>query len=61
MTINQAIDKLMQNKKSNLEQQDLKFSLANFKMEFGGNTKIENSKQVKNIIEYGNKEGNKEI
>ena len=61
MTINQAIDKLMQNKKSNLEQQDLKFSLVNFKMEFGGNTKIENSKQVKNIIEYGNKEGNKEI
>jgi len=57
MTINQALDKLIQNKKPNLEQQDLKFSLTKFKMEFGGNTKIENAKQVKNIIEHGNKEG----
>jgi hypothetical protein len=57
MTINQALDKLMQAKELNLEQQNLKFSLVNFKMEFGGNTKIENNKQVKNIIKYGNKEG----
>lgn len=61
MTINQALDKLMQNKKLNLEQQDLRLSLTNFKMEFGGNTKIENVKQVKNIIEHGNKEGIEEI
>ena len=61
MTINQALDKLTQNKELNLTQQDLKFSLTNFKREFGGNTKIENVKQVKNIIEHGNKEGVKEI
>jgi len=57
MTINQALDKLTQKKGLNLEQQDLKFSLLKFKMDFGGNTKIENVKQVENIIEYGNKEG----
>jgi len=60
MTINQALDKLMQVKDLNLEQQNLKFSLVNFKMEFGGNTEIENKKQVKNIIKYGNKEGDNE-
>ena len=57
MTINQALDKLSQQKDLNLEQQDLKFSLKKFKIEFGGKTKIENVKQVKNIIKYGNKEG----
>ena len=57
MTINQAIDKLTQKKDLNLEQQNLKFSLAKFKMDFGGNTKIENCKQVGNIIKHGNKEG----
>jgi hypothetical protein len=57
MTINQALDKLIDRTDLNLEQQNLKFSLVNFKMEFGGNTKIENNKQVKNIIKYGNKEG----
>ena len=60
MTINQALDKLTQNKKLNLEQQDLKFSLANLKMEHGGNTKIENIEEVENIIEYGNKDGETE-
>lgn len=57
MTINQALDKLTQNKKLNLAQQDLKFSLINLKMEHGGNKKIENLEDVENIIEYGNKEG----
>ena len=61
MTINQALDKLLKNRKPNLEQQDLRFSLSKFKMDFGGNTKIENIEQVKNIIEHGNKEGIKEI
>ena len=60
MTINQAIDKLTQQKDLNLEQQDLKFSLRKFKMDFGGKTKIENCKQVENIIKYGNKEGTEE-
>jgi hypothetical protein len=41
----------------NLQQQDLKFSLVNLKMEVGGNTKIENEDEVKNIIRYGKKEG----
>ena len=57
MTINQALDKLTQKKDLNLTQEELKLSLRKFKMEFGGNTKIENVKQVKNIIEHGNKEG----
>jgi hypothetical protein len=60
MTINQALDKLTQNKKLNLLQQDLKFSLMNFKMDFGGNTQIENVEQVENIIKYGTKEGEPE-
>lgn len=51
MTINQALDKLTSKKKLTLEQQDLKFSLMNLKMEHGGNTKIENTKKVKSIIE----------
>ena len=57
MTINQALDKLTQNKKLNLLQQDLKFSLVNLKMEHGGNKKIENIEDVENIIKHGNKEG----
>lgn len=57
MTINQALDKLTQSKKLNLLQQDLKFSLANLKMEHGGNKKIENIEEVENIIKHGNKEG----
>ena len=61
MTINQAYDKLTEVKKPNLEQQDLKLSLTKFKMEFGGNTQIENCKQVENIIEHGNKEGKEEL
>lgn len=51
MTINQALDKLISKKKLTLEQQDLKFSLMNLKMEHGGNTKIENIKKVRAIIE----------
>jgi hypothetical protein len=57
MTINQALDKLTDNKNLNLEQQDLKLSLINLKQEVGGRTKIENVKEVKNIIKHGNKEG----
>ena len=57
MTINQAIDKLSQQKDLNLEQQDLKFSLKKFKLDFGGKTMIDNYKQVENIIKNGNKEG----
>jgi thiamine pyrophosphokinase len=61
LTINQALDKLMQNKKLNLEQQNLKFSLKNLKIEFGGNVNIDNVIEVENIIEFGNKEGIEEI
>lgn len=57
MTINQALDRLTQSKKLNLEQQDLKFSLMNLKMQVGGNTKIENEDEVNNLIEYGTKDG----
>ena len=57
MTINQALDQLTSKDNMNLEQQDLKFSLISFKMKFGGNTQIENAQQVKNIIEFGSKEG----
>jgi len=61
LTINQALDKLMQNEKLNFEQQNLKFSLKNLKIEFGGNVNIDNVIEVENIIEFGNKEGIKEI
>ena len=57
MTINQALDQLTQSKELNLEQQDLKLSLIEFKVKFGGRTMIENCEQVQNIIEHGNKEG----
>jgi len=57
MTINQAIDKLSEQKNLNLEQQDLKFSLKKFKEDFGGKTMIDNCEQVENIIKHGNKEG----
>lgn len=57
MTINQALDKISEVENPNLEQQDLKLSLKDFKMKFGGKTKIENSKEVENIIKFGNKEG----
>jgi len=57
MTINQALDKLTESKELNLEQQDLKLSLQEFKTKFGGRTQIENCIQVQNIIEHGNKEG----
>jgi hypothetical protein len=57
MTINQAIDQLTQGQKLNEEQRELRLSLINVKVEFGGKTLIENSQQVKNIIEHGNKEG----
>ena len=59
MTINQALDKLTEKKSSelNLEQQDLKLSLNALKQKVGGRTDIENCEEVKNIIEYGNKEG----
>jgi hypothetical protein len=60
MTINQALDKLISKGQLNLEQQDLKLSLIDFKMKLGGNTMIENTKQVENIIDFGNKEGIKE-
>lgn len=58
MTINQALDQLTQSKELNLEQQDLRLSLTEFKIKFGGRTQIENFEQVKNIIKHGNKEGN---
>lgn len=57
ITINQAIDELTKGQDLNQEQQELRLSLNKFKIEFGGNTLIENSKQVKNIIKFGNKEG----
>ena len=57
MTINQALDKLTNEKELSLEQQDLKLSLLKFKKDFGGKTKIHNCIQVDNIIKYGNKEG----
>jgi hypothetical protein len=60
LTINQALDQLTSKSNLNLEQQDLKFSLTSFKMKFGGNTQIENTQQVKNIIEFGSKEGKDE-
>ncbi len=59
MTINQAIDKLTSMKNLNDAQTKLLSSLINFKIEFGGKTRIENSEQVGNIIEFGNKEGKK--
>ena len=60
MTINQALDKLISKGQLNLEQQDLRLSLIDLKMNIGGNTMIENTQQVENIIEFGNKEGIKE-
>ena len=60
MTINQALDKLLEIKKPNLAQQNLKHSLNKFKKEFGGRTKIENTKQVNNLIKHGDKEGKKD-
>lgn len=59
ITINQAIDQLTQGQKLNEEQQELRLSLIKVKVEFGGNTLIENTQQVKNIIQFGNKEGSK--
>ena len=59
ITINQAIDQLTKGQELNQEQQELRLSLIKFKIEFGGNTLIENSKQVRNIIQFGNKEGAK--
>lgn len=56
MTINQAIDKLTSKSKLNEEQKNLVTSLVKFKIEFGGRTKIENTEQVENIIEFGKKE-----
>jgi len=58
MTINQALDKLTNEKELNLEQQELKLSLKNLKQKVGGKTKINNLEEVNNIIKYGNKEGN---
>jgi hypothetical protein len=58
MTLNHAIDRLLESKINlNLEQQNLKFSLIEMKMQKGGNTPIENKVEVENIIEFGNKEG----
>jgi len=57
MTINQAIDKLTEGEELNLEQQDLLLTLKKFKTALGGNIKIENTINVNNIIEFGNKEG----
>jgi len=51
MTINQALDKLSTKKDLTLAQQDLRLSLKKFKMDFGGNTKIDNHKKVNKIIE----------
>jgi hypothetical protein len=57
MTINQALDQLSQVEKPNASQKKLKDSLQNVKIEFGGRTRIENVKAVKNIIKFGDKEG----
>ena len=57
MTINQAIDQLSQVAKPNASQKKLKDSLQNVKIEFGGRTRIENVKAVKNVIKHGNKAG----
>jgi len=56
MTINQAIDKLTSGKKLNQEQKKLMVSLIKFKVEFGGNTDIENSQQVEDIIDSDKKD-----
>ena len=56
-TINQALDKLTSKGDLNEEQQKLRDSLVKVKIEFGGNTIIENSLQVNNIVDFGNKEG----
>jgi hypothetical protein len=53
MTINQAIDKLTNKKELTEEQSKLMKSLVNLKIELGGRTDIENSKQVENIITHG--------
>jgi predicted SpoU family rRNA methylase len=55
MTINQAIDKLIEKGSLNKEQKKLKDSLTKFKTQFGGNTKIENTEQVNKIIEQDSK------
>jgi hypothetical protein len=60
MTINQALDKLTSKGKLNEEQKNLIASLIKLKVDFGGRTKIENTEQVENIIEFGDKKG-KEI
>lgn len=58
LTINQALDNLCDKvTKLSLEQQDLKFNLRKLKSEYGGKAPIENVLNVKNIIEYGNKNG----
>ena len=57
ITINQAIDKLTNKPNLNDEQNKLKDSLIKFKLQFGGNTIIENSLDVNNIIELGIKKG----
>ncbi len=57
MTINQAIDKLTSKEKLNEAQAKLRDSLVKFKVEFGGRTEIENSKEVHNLIEFGSREG----
>ncbi|MEK6829817.1 MAG: hypothetical protein AABY15_06890 [Nanoarchaeota archaeon] len=57
LTINQALDKLTNIKNLNEEQQKLRDSLIKVKIEFGGKTIIENSLQVSNVIDFGNKEG----
>ena len=57
MTINQAIDKLTSKGNLNEQQKKLMDSLIKVKIEFGGKTIIENSLQVTNVIDFGNKEG----
>lgn len=56
LTINQALNRVLEIKNPTLEQQDLRFSLQNLKMIHGGRKPIENIEQVKNIIEYGTRE-----
>lgn len=60
MTTNQALDRLISKGNLNHNQQELKLSLVELKMRLGGNTMIENTQQVENIIEFGNKEGTRE-
>lgn len=57
-TVNQALDKIfsLYEKKNLTDYQDvltLKQNLVEIKLTFGGNTPLENQKEVENIIKFG--------